>query len=278
MRRPSPIAARRNAPVRLVAAIVALAAAVAACQPVSFGALPSIAGSLGSASPSAAASPDGVPPSVRASDPAASESPASGPAAALAVLDGLEAFDADPERTYRVSFSGDSRHTTDILKVKGTLDVSGDDAAIGATFRFPGQGSGRTDYRLVNGTDWVRFDKGSWRSLKSPEPQVVLDPFAGFHDGSRVQYLVPVKGKGDQFQVELNATYLHPVLIPAVNLSAEKLTKAKVLLVTDAAGIPIRGTWTMRGQGRVSGQLQAIAIDLDLTFSKIGEPLTIRKP
>lgn len=269
MRRRGWIAGRAAVPVLLAAT------AVAGCQPMSIGPLPSLDGVAGSPTSSATA-----PATIESAAPAASPSasPAAGAAAGLAVLDGLETFAEDPDRTYRVSFSGDSRHTTDILRVKGTLDVSGDDAAIGTVFRFPGQGTGRSDYRLVDGTDWVRFDKGSWRGLKSPEPAVVLDPFAGLHDGSRVQYLGPVKGKDDEFQVELNATYLHPVLIPAVNLTAEKVTRAKVLLVTDAKGIPIRGTWEMRGQGRVSGQLQAIAIDLDLDFSKIGEPLTIRKP
>jgi hypothetical protein len=266
MRRPRPTAAP-------AVALLLLVTVAAACQPMTLGPLPSLGG-LASAPPaSALASPAGPSPET-----AASESAPPGAATALAVLDGLRAFAEDPDQTFRVSFTGDSRHTTDILKVKGTLDVSGDDAALGATFRFPGQGTGRTDYRLVNGTDWVRFDKGAWRGLKSPEPQVVLDPFAGFHDGSRVQYLGPVEGADDEYQVQLSGTYLHPVLIPATNLTAEKVTKTKLLLITDAAGIPIRGTWNMRGQGRVSGQLQAIAIDLDLTFSKIGEPLTIKKP
>ena len=267
MRRPRPFAARAAALAFLVVA------GIGACQPVSLAPLPSLGGLLASPSPAPSPSAAGA-----STSPEASASTPAGAAAALAVLDGLRAFAEDPDQTYRVSFTGDSRHTTDILKVKGTLDVSGGDAAIAATFRFPRQGTGRSDYRLVNGTDWVRFDKGSWKGLKSPEPDVVLDPFAGLHDGSRVQYLGPVEGEDGRHQVQLSGTYLHPVLIPAFNLTAEKITKTRLLLVTTAEGIPVRGTWTMRGQGRVSGQLQAIAIDLDLTFSKIGEPLTIKKP
>lgn len=269
MRRP------RATVARIVALVLLASAAAAGCQPVALAPLPSLGGILASPSPSPSSSPDGA---SGVPDPSASASTTPAAATALAVIDGLRAFADDPGRTYRVSFTGDSRHTTDILKVSGTLDVSGDAAALGATFRFPREGTGRTDYRLVDGSDWVRFDKGSWRTLKSPEPQVVLDPFAGLHDGTRVQYLGPVTGEDGHHQVQLTATYLHPVLIPAGNLTAEKVTRTKLLLVTDAHGIPIRGTWTMRGQGRVSGQLQAIAIDLDLRFSKIGEPLTIRKP
>ena len=88
----------------------------------------------------------------------------------------------------------------------------------------------------------------------------------------------PVAGEDGLHRVELTATYLHPALIPAGNLTAEVITSTKLRLVTDADGIPVRGTWTMRGKGRVSGQLQAIVIDLDLAFSKIGEPLTIKEP
>jgi hypothetical protein len=257
----------------LAALIVAAALVGAACQPVALGPLPSLGRLLATPSMSPAATPGPDAPSTGGS-------PSVAPAAraAVAVLDGLAAFAADPDRTYRASFTGESRHTTDILRVKGTLDVSGDDAAIGASFRFPREGSGRTDYRLVAGDDWLRTDDGAWRRLKAPAPEVVFDPFAGTHDGSRMQYMGPVEGEDGLHRVELTATYLHPVLIPAGNLTAERISSTKLRLVTDEAGIPVRGTWTMRGKGRVSGQLQAIAIELDLTFSKVGEPLTIKEP
>lgn len=269
MRRPRPAAAHTSS----VALLLVAAAIVAACQPVALGPLPSLAGLLATPSPSAA-----VTPKAGGGSPGATASVAPAARAAVAVLDGLTAFAADPDRTYRASFTGVSRHTTDILKVKGMLDVSGDDAAIGVTFRVPGKGSGRTDYRLVDGDDWLRYDEGAWRRLRAPDPEVVLEPFAGTHDGSRMQYMGPVKGEDGLHQVELHATYLHPALIPAGNLTAEQISSTKLRLVTDEDGIPVRGTWTMRGKGRVSGQLQAIVIELDLTFSKIGEPLTIKEP
>ena len=268
MRRARPVVARTS----VVGTLVLVAALVAACQPIALGPLPSLSGLRATPSPSLAATPR--------PDASGGASKSVAPAArtAVAVLDGLSVFAADPERTYRASFTGESRHTTDTLKVKGTLDVSGDDAAIGVTFRVPGKGSGRTDYRLVDGDDWLRYDEGAWRRLKAPAPEVVLDPFAGTHDGSRVQYMGPVEDEDGLHQVELGATYLHPVLIPAGNLTAERISSTKLKLVTDAGGIPVRGTWTMRGNGRVSGQLQAIVIELDLTFSKVGEPLTIKEP
>jgi hypothetical protein len=270
MHRARPARARRV----FVALVGVMAVTGAACQPVALGPLPSL-GRL----PATSASPAVTPADAGSPGASSSAAPAAPAArAAVTVLDGLAAFASDPERTYRASFTGESRHTTDTLKVKGTLDVSGDDAAIGATFRFPREGSARTDYRLVGGHDWLRTDEGAWRRLKTPAPEIVLDPFAGTHDGTRVQYMGPVDGEDGLHQVELTAMYLHPALIPAGNLTAERISSTKLRLVTDADGIPVRGTWTMRGKGRVSGQLQAIAIELDLTFSKVGEPLTIKEP
>ena len=112
-----------------------------------------------------------------------------------------------------------------------------------------------------------------------------------FYAGDWVDHLDELKVNIDERQVLANAGAFalgrktDEMIITALDQAThtagsgvDGLTKAKVLLVTDAAGIPVRGTWTMRGQGRISGQLQAIAIDLDLTFSKIGEPLTIKEP
>jgi hypothetical protein len=209
---------------------------------------------------------------------AAAPTPTPASAAALAVIDGLRALAADQGRTYRVKFRGDSRHTTDILDVRGTLDVAGEDAAITSSFVFPRQGTARTDYRRKGTDDWARFDRGKWRTLKGIGAAEVVDPLAGAREGGRLQYLGPVEGATDRYQVELDGMVLHPVLIPAVNLTDEDTVSARLRLVTDAAGRPISGTWTFRGTGRVSRQLQAVEIDLDLTFSKVGEKIKITAP
>jgi hypothetical protein len=221
-----------------------------------------------------------APATTGAAGPATPAAPTPTPAAAAAqaVVDGLRAFAADEGRTYRVTMTGDSRHTTDILPVEGTLDVSGDDAAITARFRFPGQGTGRTDYRRVGKDDWIRFDRGTWRALRGVAEDDVVDPLAGAREGGRLQYLGPVNGKPDRFTVELDGMVLHPVLIPAGNLTDEQVLTTTLRLVTDATGRPVSGTWAFRGTGRVSGQLQAVEIDLELTFSKIGKPVSIKAP
>jgi hypothetical protein len=72
--------------------------------------------------------------------------------------------------------------------------------------------------------------------------------------------------------------YMHPLLIPARNLTVEKVRTTKLTLVVTAQGRPVRATWNMDGTGRVSGQLQAVSIDLDLKYSRWGVDVTIAKP
>ena len=69
-----------------------------------------------------------------------------------------------------------------------------------------------------------------------------------------------------------------PLLIPARNLTVEKVRTTKLTLVVTAQGRPVRATWNMDGTGRVSGQLQAVSIDLDLKYSRWGVDVTIAKP
>lgn len=204
--------------------------------------------------------------------------PTSPAAVARAVVDGIRAFAGDGSQTFRVTFSGVSRHAADTLVVEGVLDVSGDDASVTATFEFPRGGTGAVDYRRIGSHDWLRVDRGRWTALEGPDETAVVDVFAGTHDGTRLQYLGPVTAQADRFKVELTGTILHPALIPAGNLTDEKVTRTKLVVVTDEIGRPVFGTWTMRGQGRVSGQLQEIAIDLELTFSRLGEPVKIVAP
>ncbi len=258
----------------VVALVVALAVVVAACAPTALPPLPS--GILATPTPAAPA------PSAAAAsgEPAASATPdvSSAAATALSVLANVRAFAADTDRSFRVTFKGVSRHTTDILDVKGTLDIDGPDAALTATVDFPRSGRARTAYRRVGTTDWFRFDADPWKAVKGATPAEMVDPFAGLRAGGHVQYLGEVKGEPGHYLVETTGMYMHPLLIPARNLTAETVRKTKLTLVVTADGRPVRGTWNMDGTGRVSGQLQAVSIDLELSYSRWGRDITISKP
>jgi len=251
-------------------AIASLALLASACGST---AIPELPSGLLEATPAVSDAP------VDSAAPGAAGSPGPTSAAdlALTVMDNVRSFAGDAT-SYRVAFKGVSRHTTAILKVKGTLNVDGADASIDVTFDYSGPGLARSRYRRVGGDDWVKFDRQAWKPLKGVAATATVDPFSGAIDGSRMQYLGPVKDEPGHHTVLTSGMYLHPALIPANNLTAEKVRRTKLTLVVAEDGTPIRATWNLRGQGRVSGQLQAIAIDLELTYSRFGEPVTIRKP
>src|SRR4029079_15476906 len=138
-----------------------------------------------SASPTITPSPEAGAPTPGASSDAAT---------ALALLANVRAFGGDTSRSFRATFTGVSRHTTDVLDIKGTLDVSGRNAALKATVDFD-QGRARTAYRRVGGTDWFRFDSDAWKTVKGVDEAEMVDPFAGLRDGGTVPYLCEVRGE-----------------------------------------------------------------------------------
>jgi hypothetical protein len=268
---------RHAAPTHAVALAIAVTAAVGACAPTALPALPS--GILGTPAPSLVATPVSSP----SGDPGgASGSPSPGApseaATALSVLANVRAFGEEADRSFRVSFTGVSRHTTDILDIKGTLDVDGANAALKATVDFPRGGRARTAYRRVGDTDWFKFDSDPWKTVKGTSASEMVDPFEGLREGGTIQFLGEVDGEPGHYLVQTTAMYMHPLLIPARNLTAEVVRTTKLTLVVTANGRPVRGTWNMDGTGRVSGQLQAVSIDLELRYSRWGTEITITRP
>jgi hypothetical protein len=106
----------------------------------------------------------------------------------------------------------------------------------------------------------------------------MVDPFAGLREGGAVKYLGEVKGEPGHYLVETTGMYMHSLLIPAGNLTDETVRKTKLTLVVTENGRPVRATWNMDGTGRVSGQLQAVSIDLKLKYSRWGTDIKITRP
>jgi hypothetical protein len=258
----------------VVALAIVAGATIAACAPTALPPLPSgiLETALPAASPALAASP-----STGAATASPSPGSSSDTATALSVLANVRAFGEETSRSFRVTFTGVSRHTTDVLDIKGSLDVDGADAALKATVGFSG-GRSRTAYRRVGDADWFRFDSERWKAVKGIPAAEMVDPFAGLREGGTVQYLGEVEGEPGHYLVQTTGMYMHPLLIPARNLTAETVRKTKLALVVTADGLPVRGTWNMDGTGRVSGQLQAVSIDLELSYSRWGKDITITRP
>jgi hypothetical protein len=180
--------------------------------------------------------------------------------------------------SYQATFKGRSRHSADRLPVKGSLAVSGRNYRVTAAFTFR-DGTGRVEHRLVGGKGYVRFDSQPWRALKGFGQADSMSPFAEVRGVESVTFIGTEQvGGRTLYRIQIVSVPLHPSLIPAGNLTKEVVTSGFLKLLIDGAGRPVSGTATINGNGRVSGQLQEIIIELNLTFAKVGQKVTISKP
>jgi hypothetical protein len=182
--------------------------------------------------------------------------------------------------SYQATFTGRSRHTTDILQIsRGLLQVSGDKVLVKASFTWPSGNRYPVEHRYVGGKGWIKYQTSEPWSRVAVRPTDTMAAFASIRSKADVTYLGPVKSGGTTFyQVSFRSAVVHPVMIPAINLSETSLTTPKLTILIDAAGRPVRGTAEIEGKGRISGQLQEIVIDLKLTFTKVGQAVTIKAP
>jgi hypothetical protein len=235
-----------------------------------------LSGCLPTASPTATPSPStGVAspnPSAPAS-PNASPSKPSPQAAIKAFVDRV----SDPGFSYTATLRGEDRHSTDILPIKGSLAVSGADYAIVAYFTFPDQhATFKVEQRYVRRVGWVRFYPLGWQKLKSFGEDDVLSPFAGVLAPSDVTLLETLRN--NRYRIRISALLLHPSLIPAFNVTEERVERTKFDIVIDQSGRPLTGAWQLNGTARVSAQLQEVVMELRVRFANVGKKVTVRAP
>ena len=206
--------------------------------------------------------------------PAASPSPAP-QTAAIAAFVKLVTKD---NFAYQATFKGLSRHTTARIPVTGAFAVSGRDYRLTAAFKF-NDGTATVEHRYVDGKAWVRFVGQGWARLTNFTAAFSMSPFAHVKGVADVRYVGTEKVGGKTVRrIQIDSVPFHPSLIPASNLSQETVTSGILELLIDDAGRPISGSASVNGTGRVSGQLQEIVIELNLTFTKLGQKVTVSAP
>jgi hypothetical protein len=201
------------------------------------------------------------------------------PSPADVAIEAFVALVSADDFSYVASLDGRSRHSADILPVEGSVSVAGANSRLVATFVFPeAGGEAAIDVRVVDGATWYREAGFDWERLGELSDEEAPNPFALLEDVGDVSLVETIDGGAPRYRVELEGMLIHPGLIPAVNLSNEDVDRTELLVVIDDAGRPLEASWELRGKGRVSTQLQEIVIELELGFSKLGEPITITAP
>ena len=188
--------------------------------------------------------------------------------------------------TYRVTFKGTVRASADTLPIAGTMDVSGADFSSSFTYDFSrdyqGLGKERVQVRGVKGKGYIKRGSKAWQPIKGFAVAHSYVPFKTVDAAEDVRYLGPVKvGNATFHKIGITgALLLHPNTIP-YQIQKEKIDDTEFMVVIDDAGRPRSGTWKLWGQARVGeggGQLQRVVYELDLTFSKVGAKITIKRP
>jgi hypothetical protein len=227
------------------------------------------------------ASPSTTPSSSGLASPGASVSASPRPSASKPAPEAaIQAFVdrvSDGGFSYTATLSGRSRHSTDILPIKGSLAVSGANYALVANFTFPDpRQTYKVEQRYVRRVGWVRFYPDGWEKLKSFGADDVLSPFADILAPSDVTLLETLPNK--RYRVRMSALLLHPSLIPAFNVTNERVERTKFDVVIDQKGRPLTGTWQLNGTARVSAQLQEVVMELTVKFANVGRKVTVRAP
>jgi hypothetical protein len=180
--------------------------------------------------------------------------------------------------TYHASISGNVAGAISGLTVEGSIDVAGDDYSEDLTFAFVTPPKVAVSVRVVGTRRWLRVDRGAW--VKVSSSMASNSPFAdpAAEDGVQFVRTEQVGGKDLPNISMTGGLIIAPDLIPAGNLTNERVNKTNLEVVVDDAGTPLTASWRLDGEARVSGQLQGIRIEVDLTFTKVGSKLTIKAP
>ncbi|HEY7735827.1 MAG TPA: hypothetical protein VH813_03460 [Candidatus Limnocylindrales bacterium] len=220
--------------------------------------------------------PTASPTPSRTASPTIAPSPKPETAAIAAFLDEV----ASGKLTYQAAFRGRVRAAGDRLTTKGSLSVAGPAYALVVDFTFPRRGTQHIEHRFVGGRGWLR-SHGRWTRYSNFVAERSMSPFAAILDASDVTFLGVERGAGgtaDRYRIQVPTGFFHPLLIPATNLTAEKIDRSRLELVIRADGVPVAGSSTVTGRGRVSGQLQEVVVEADLTFRNVGSRIVVRAP
>ena len=190
------------------------------------------------------------------------------------------------ELTYHIAFKGVVSASADQLPIVGSMDVAGADFASSFTYDFSrdydGIGKVRVQVRGVKGKGYLKSGAAAWRPIKTFGAGQSYVPFKAVKTADDLRYLGAVTTGGKTYHKigVTGALLIHPNTIPGMS-QKEQVDDTQLEVVIDDAGRPRSGSWKLWGKSRVgegNGQLQRVVYELDLTFSKVGGKISIKRP
>jgi len=212
--------------------------------------------------------------------------PSPTPTSHLAPIEAFVTNAATGTWSYRVAFSGFAAGSADNIPLSGRMDVSASDFSGTMTFDFSKEyrdvGKIKVLVRGVKDKAWQNMRSAGWKAVSGYSAADTSALFKSIKTTADVRFLGTEKLDGSTVhRISIaKAVFLHPRTIPG-QLTKEKIRSTTLEVLIDDEGRPVRGKWTLKGQGRVGpsgGQLQEIVFELTLAFSKVGAKLPIKRP
>ena len=204
----------------------------------------------------------------------------------MAAIDAFVKNATSGKWSYRVNFKGRAAGAGNLGVVEGHMDVSGTDFAQTMKYDFrsdhPELPLLPVSFRGIKSKAWMKQLDAGWKAVGGYDVKQTSVPFAGIQSAQQIKFLgsEEYEGKTVHRISFADGVMLHPRTIFG-QVEQEKIRLSKTTILIDDKGRPIRGNFYLEATGRVGhgkGQLQEIVFDLTISFSKLGQKMTIKRP
>lgn len=158
-------------------------------------------------------------------------------------------------------------------------DFAGPDQTAESTIEVAGQAV-TTEVVIAGGRMFVRLPGGQWQVLPTAPPESGDPVFSRLDGPEDVVYLKQQRvGTRTLHRVRIvDALPIDPGEVANTRITDLQVGEASFEILVDDEGKPVLGYFDLEGTAAIEGVRQAILIDADYRFTRIGEAITIEAP
>ncbi len=216
----------------------------------------------------APASPSAAPAQTPTADPSRSLDPDQ--RAARAALDAFVELAGDPELSLRIDQVGSFHGAGSTADFAYAIDISGSDFA--AVITLAGE---TTEVRALSGYGYIKQGDADWLTTEIDAATVldITNPWQYLGDVDELRFVSRAPTQPEAFQFANGAAIDYQTGAMRRNDLVGKITELNFIVLPD--GTPVELTF---GAASPDGQNGTVTMTSRITFSKVGEPITIEKP
>lgn len=190
--------------------------------------------------------------------------------AAQAALDAFVALASDPELSLRIDQVGSFDNAGSTADFAYAIDISGSDFA--AVMTLAGQ---TTEVRAMSGYGYIKQGDAGWLTTEIDGATVldITNPWQYLGDVEKLRFVSRAPTRPEAFQFANGAPIDYQTGAMRRNNLVGKITELNFVVLPD--GTPVELTFAAASP---DGHEGTVTITSRITFSKVGEPITIEKP